>query len=147
MRPFLLLTDHKSLKNLDEIEMTPWIANILDTISIFDLTTRHKPGSENVLADYLSRELPKAYINTITVDAAKIVADAHAIGHFGAPTLMLLLKNQSALFPSPSSEPRPPCSLVCQSLPHCVKARLSKASYHKQIYDQPEIDLAFRSIP
>ena len=167
-REFTARVDHKPLvammKNKLNIMMEGWI----DTIFKFDFTTLYLPGEENSFADAFSRQFEneETIIKTTTVTTTDIgqsllmeaekrgkiipsnkeelLAQVHALGHFGIETMFKQLWNKGYWWP----KMRKDLSLIVKKCIACQRFNITHEGYHpmksieaNHIWDHLEIDL------
>ena len=126
--PFVLITDHASLKYMNEQKyLNPALSNWSDIIFSYNFKIIHCPGKFNFLPDLLSRVMRPAISASQSVCSASIVdmpdestiseseessvepsqklrmevlKNLHSFGHFGAGYLKRLANDQGIFWPS-----------------------------------------------
>lgn len=76
-RPFYLYTDHRPMEQLSKTH-TRTLNRLQQLMSEYDFTIRYKPGSENVVADFLSRN-PIAAVDIHREDLLELQGEDEAI--------------------------------------------------------------------
>lgn len=123
-----LHTDHKPLTYLmSQKVLTPTLAGWIDAISEFDLEVEYKPGSQNVVADALSRSNPHSSPRSIcmvevvdsTEDETNIdhARRIHETAHFAPKSIVAILKQQGLIWKGMNAD----CRRIVQSCENCAQ--------------------------